>query len=1065
MESVAIYPTNAGFQLSQKTTLSNSLISSRERAKSESPILKTIREFLEITSDLPMRLLASIDSIGSHSKSLYMITKYIDRNDWIAVYSVYRRNQTTLKKDEKFISELSKILVKLSEKADYKRLRQVLRVFGVGQEVRVSALMQVLSEREFNSNFKQFQRDLQISDSILVAAVPYAALDALGKLDIGRLNNLKENAARINVKTINSSPEVFFPGLIEASLRSGTPCSTYAAIVGISKEKIDAGRPVMLPMWQTAMMNNFALKTFLDIDSFVDSKREYAAFIAEKKITPKLGLKEMPLVHQLKISMIEAEELLQKGFNLSSFVTGDKSKELVDALEEFSSIWADKQHVSAPFRVGAEIFGFDKMMHYSYKPGHRRHDTLFAFNRIVQVYLISTLSADTFFEKILRQVHRDDGTYAGGSSFHMLNNLVEQLDLNLSATLDLARQTESIPEIQKLTEFFTDVGSIFSSWRNLKKFSELSKLVKDRELLIELESLRREGREDLYNFLTKLAFRPESQVRIETVLQFWKDPKNFLETEGVSSVSPAHYCTMPHLDLSPRKLRDGLVNGAMDTFQAIPSFEIRYQIPRMNAGTSTRALLSSALGSSKQKIVGLANDSKKLFSVAQNILKKHRITVQEYLAGSVIPPELETDVFEAIFTKPFGIQEEFVEVIVKINNKSDPDGLIAGNDTASCMPFGSEKNSVYMFSPNCSLLTVQMVLPSGSLKTIAQSVVTLDGDLKTPAMDARQLLGINSRTSQLLGSENFRLRQLPILACDNIEIAPNYRDPKSSGIISAAYQEFFREYLSEFDEKLIDKSKVIVGTGYTETLRDATRLRNTYIPLSPISYSDNLSESCIAIMFGISRATVRGESSPSKVRQKSKSALIGRTIESGIAPLTYLDTFAMAAIEYRRYDGTLGEPFAELANTLSAKDISNGLHDRPELSFIYYNEQGLADGYLLAYEGRYGSGENGHVLDSTLLNSPVIYIADFAAMEGKSVVPLELLSEFMKTYKSCYLDKGEAPRIVAEFKEESSYRLLPALLRRYSKIFGLEFEINEYSSIKEKTTTLYPLIIKPKLKD
>ena len=57
--------------------------------------------------------------------------------------------------------------------------------------------------------------------------------------------------------------------------------------------------------------------------------------------------------------------------------------------------------------------------------------------------------------------------------------------------------------------------------------------------------------------------------------------------------------------------------------------------------------------------------------------------------------------------------------------------MLAGSDTNCCMSFGSGKNNIYNFNPNCAIFTVQESKADGSYRTIAQSVLTLDLDIKT----------------------------------------------------------------------------------------------------------------------------------------------------------------------------------------------------------------------------------------------------------------------------------------------------------------------------------------------
>ncbi len=60
-----------------------------------------------------------------------------------------------------------------------------------------------------------------------------------------------------------------------------------------------------------------------------------------------------------------------------------------------------------------------------------------------------------------------------------------------------------------------------------------------------------------------------------------------------------------------------------------------------------------------------------------------------------------------------------LRLVAEIHRKSDPLAVVAGDDTASCMGFGTGKNNVYMFNPNDALFTVRLVREDGTSRTIA----------------------------------------------------------------------------------------------------------------------------------------------------------------------------------------------------------------------------------------------------------------------------------------------------------------------------------------------------------
>jgi hypothetical protein len=87
------------------------------------------------------------------------------------------------------------------------------------------------------------------------------------------------------------------------------------------------------------------------------------------------------------------------------------------------------------------------------------------------------------------------------------------------------------------------------------------------------------------------------------------------------------------------------------------------------------------------------------------------------------------------------------------------------------------------------------------------------------------------------------------IVCDSIETNKNFID-SAHGVatLRTIYEDFFARYLAELPDQLVDghtldRTKVLIGKNYPGPFANAyTELKNTFVPLTPVAYSDNISE-------------------------------------------------------------------------------------------------------------------------------------------------------------------------------------------------------------------------------
>lgn len=738
--------------------------------------------------------------------------------------------------------------------------------------------------------------------------------------------------------------------------------------------------------------------------------------------------------------------------------------------------WQDKVNITTPFKNAAEIFGYDKMFAYCAKANLSRHDALHNFDKIILVYQASGLSAKLFYNNILSQVSMDGANYESGMAPHELNSIANNINLNFQATIERASQYKDIASLQKLLVELSDTNKIFTSWKNLKKYAEICQLLGKKEILDQLSGLKTEN-PALASYVEVLAFHPN--INMQAVLQFWKTPDVFL---GISDKhtnevvhdrkKPSNYTNIPNLDLSAENMRDALVDGDLDVIQTFKPLEIRYEFKDKNGG-KILDYVKLALGSRKDSVVGKAQDVSKLFDELKKVFKDSQLDFMKFFRGEMeVSTELSEKIEGLVFDRKFGLSQAYKNPTknnryrAKINLKSDPDGAVAGNDTACCMPFGSGKNNVYTFNPVCSLFTVQLEVEGGQWRTVAQSVLTKDKDVKK---DISVLVEeINKSEQKLMSavlSDDILLSSKATLACDNVEVSKNsFVDERVLGDIEAVYRDFFKEYLSKYaEEDGYDASQVVIGLGFSDSLANLPRISNTFLPLAPVGYSDQMFSQTIQLIPESISAEVKKSviESEKKIDKQDNFSSDDRTVTS----LTFEDSLAVAYLESKAYadNSTLIQSLHNMENALIAKDINNVAKKRKNLSLKHTNRDGRVDGYMLAYEGK--SDQNiTQAGEVTAESKPIIYVSDIAADTTVKGVGRELMINFLKLYKINYLDKGNSLPILAQAREKTSYLIIKNKLAEYAKLAGInvELEIQEIGSFHSGYDVMHELIIKVK---
>ncbi|MDO8499367.1 MAG: hypothetical protein Q7S66_01760 [bacterium] len=434
-------------------------------------------------------------------------------------------------------------------------------------------------------------------------------------------------------------------------------------------------------------------------------------------------------------------------------------EKIAGALAERITMAGD-QNIAEQLDDGVARFGAAVMLKYMNRPGVSRHDALFFMPQLLSVQ--SQVCPPNKFVEILLQVAKDNSAYEEGTAHHRLGSIVTELDNSEMNVDQIFEEAKKYPEIVTLQKLVADLqgegGGAVATWRGLKKFYELYQLLQRTEILDELKGGVLSPK--LRNYVETLAFHPN--ISTTEVIKFWKEPAEFLDIDDGHTAAeinrvkkPSNLISLPHLGLTAERLRDALVDGEMDDIQAIPPMEKTFYFGLPDKGDVLFFALRKALGERKQGIKGEAKNPRKLFSEAQAWCKDNDIQWEDLYSETAGPAVLDkltgtnsgalSTLANLIFDKNFGVRDEKIkaqEYRARIGKKGDPDMVVAGNDTASCMPFGSGKNNVYMFNPTYAQFMLERKVKGArgepdKWRMVAQSVMSIDHKTSTPTPELK----------------------------------------------------------------------------------------------------------------------------------------------------------------------------------------------------------------------------------------------------------------------------------------------------------------------------------------
>ena len=693
--------------------------------------------------------------------------------------------------------------------------------------------------------------------------------------------------------------------------------------------------------------------------------------------------------------------------------------------DEMNRVNEDSSIISL-FSKGLEVFGAKTMLKYMSRPDMSHHDALHNFDVILKLFKKSGLSEKAFASNILFQVARDNSVRDGRNAHLFFNDVASSLaNLDFAKLLHEAKQYDNVQEFQELISNFLGKETnafAFEKWENLIMLYNLNEMIVNKTVLISLSTGAYSPA--MERFARKVAFSIGS--RTDLVVQLLEDPGRFFnlgdahDADGVHEPKkPSNYLTLPHLGMAAVDLREALVGGALESIQHLPPMERTYRLSRESVKDSQEEISQKQLHADLVHCMGRRGDGlkphaanfKDAFRECRSFCSKHEVNLRSLLSElqgkSIIAGFSEKQLAElrsVVYLgngNAYGVhrQEKVVpvdEYRIKIGRKGDPEMVVAGNNTNSCMPFGSGKQNIYMCNPNCVQLVLQRKTADG-YKTAAQSVMTLGLDIKKNRDEAqRDYLNKGKKLRELISGDVFS--GIGVLTCDNIEIDKGEEGSRHGQIIES-YQRFFSEYLAKYAQALqVVPNEVAVGEGYTDINSKALSVvPNSIVPFAPLGYTDNKHEN---------RFSLAVESGASVSPEKKERVL----------PMSTKDVLAVAYLESKAYQDNdeLAYHLHLMQNSIIGMDIANAYFDRPNLSLVHRDDKGVPDGYLLAYEG---VSEN---------DDSLVFVSDIAVdpSRRRQGISAELMHGFLKAYAGAYGAEGRSYLpVYANLREDTSYKI------------------------------------------
>ncbi len=381
----------------------------------------------------------------------------------------------------------------------------------------------------------------------------------------------------------------------------------------------------------------------------------------------------------------------------------------------------------------------------------------------------------------------------------------------------------------------------------------------------------------------------------------------------------------------------------------------------------------------------------------------------------------------------------FESTIIQFSSlaKSDPDGIIAGTDTATCDAFGNGKKNTYIFNPNIGSIVIQE-LRGEKWKTLSQATITIDQKIDNNINEVIEDLNNGNQDISNILDESILKKEKSVLSLDSIE-------GETDKYLKQIWGNGVFKFLNRMAEKGYEVETGEFIQGSYQGLVLGSPVENNYLPSNVMAYSDNSKKKTNLIrptqkkMFGHILKDVE---------KKEK----GEDLSKGVSELDSSEVWKVAYLEGKAYKGTnLQEYLFTLSNMLIGKEYE-GLRSG-DMSFKYENQDGKMEGYLIAYEANFD--------DEGVEEIPALYIADLAALPESKLAGGRLIQSFVSQYMEKYIEKGNMIPIVTHARDKTSYQIITKQLDKIASKYDLKFEMKEINNYAEGDNVMHSLVIYP----
>ena len=821
--------------------------------------------------------------------------------------------------------------------------------------------------------------------------------------------------------------------------------------------------------------------------------RDYRNYVLDVARDSTLQLHYLPSDHALRrflqVSTTDMEKLLQHSTSIRDHWaanTEEGYRAILAAMIAALPSW-QAPHTVDGARLCQRTFGSKAVLDYGCKQGLDPHDAFYAFGNVIKLMNAvndnlqrrngTPYSKKQFKNNILDQIVRDNSKYDAGTAHHYFNEQLDSLPIDISGTLRKAAEYNTLPKISNYLENIAHHGDIASDWISLKRWFAFAETVEVNDIkLKKLKELHDKGVDpQKLQYITSLMFDGDSKVDLRSALAMVDAPEEFLarqEDESgsveIEGIQPIEMVSLGGSDITADEVVNALTGGSIDSHQLFPPFSINTTVIEREtplhakeAMDDIRQALIVGIGSRKDKIAGKAQNPRKLFSEASTLIGKENLL--KFLNGGEI--QVDTAEHRESVSKLHNIifgdndiglgkkhfsrdsvegqllrRNKYGTIRATMFPKSSAEGAKAGNDTACCMPFGSAKNNQYLFSPAVGQLVVQVKKGDNTWRTIAQSVVTLDQEgLGPDFFDYFLENGQSTPLPAILACLEQRT-----LACDNIEIAPNYADNRFTQAIADAYATFFTKYIPAHREHfarrgiVVNEAAIIAGAGYTD-LEIGSSIPNSFLPTSFLAYSDKYDITSLQLQ-------VAPSDNERKVEDTVGITKRGRSITKLLHPE---DTWAVSYVKQQGWnDSSFDDGPLKVHNVLQL-NVYNQAKGRPNLCLGHYEyrreEDDTADSskrlaltsYVLAFETTQAIKDTDEDTKPSQ-PTPYVYVEEVVADPSSKFAGGLIMNEWMEHFKQQYSGR-EAPPIFAEARTRT---MLP-ILQKHADKWGVTVEVLE----------------------